>query len=400
MQKKLYTAGEIAELSGVTVRTIRFYDIKGLLKPTKYSEAGYRLYDEKSMERLQKIQMFKFLGFSLEKIQYILNNDLQESCIKENLKKQKQMLIKQKQHLEKVIAAVESAEEAREDNICKQLMEVTKIVSLKELSESQYATDENLKRRVNIHQFSTSKKPWMEWVYDKLLLREGSRVLEFGCGNGILWREMVEVLPENLEITLTDFSEGMLQAAQEGLKPYRTICENKNILFKYELIDADKINRECEIFQEKYDLILANHMLYHVYNRERFLRMIKEILTSDGSFCCTTVGAEHMKELEQLVKKFDKRIECLNPKSIGFNLENGEEQLKKVFSQVKKQEQENDLIVDDTEVLYQYVYSYPGNAPEILGERGEEFRKLLEKQIKKEGAMYIHKSQGLFICKK
>lgn len=400
MQKKLYTAGEIAELSGVTVRTIRFYDIKGLLKPTKYSEAGYRLYDEKSIERLQKIQMFKFLGFSLEKIQYILNNDLQESCIKENLKKQKQMLIKQKQHLEKVIAAVESAEEAREDNICKQLMEVTKIVSLKELSESQYATDENLKRRVNIHQFSTSKKPWMEWVYDKLSLREGSRVLEFGCGNGILWREMVEVLPENLEITLTDFSEGMLQAAQEGLKPYRTICENKNILFKYELIDADKINRECEIFQEKYDLILANHMLYHVYNRERFLRMIKEILASDGCFCCTTVGAEHMKELEQLVKKFDKRIECLNPKSIGFNLENGEEQLKKVFSQVKKQEQENDLIVDDTEVLYQYVYSYPGNAPEILGERGEEFRKLLEKQIKKEGAMYIHKSQGLFLCKK
>lgn len=77
-----------------------------------------------------------------------------------------------------------------------------------------------------------------------------------------------------------------------------------------------------------------------------------------------------------------------------------EEQLKKVFSQVKKQEQDNDLIVDDIEVLYQYVYSYPGNAAEILREKEEEFRKLLEKQIRKEGAMYIHKSQGLFICKR
>lgn len=69
--------------------------------------------------------------------------------------------------LEKIIAEVESAEEAEEDNIWKQLMEVTKIVSFRELLEPQYATDENLKRRVNIHQFSTSKKPWMEWVYDK-----------------------------------------------------------------------------------------------------------------------------------------------------------------------------------------------------------------------------------------
>lgn len=166
----------------------------------------------------------------------------------------------------------------------------------------------------------------------------------------------------------------MLQAAQEGLKPYEKICVNKNILFIFELIDADEIDRECEIFQEKYDLILANHMLYHVYKRERFLRTLKEILTSDGCFCCTTVGAGHMKELE--------------------------EQLKKVFSQVKKQEQENDLIVDDIDVLYQYVYSYPGNAAEILREKEEEFRNLLEKQIRKEGAMHIHKSQGLFICKK
>lgn len=49
MEQKLYTAGELAKLAGVSLRTIRFYDVKGLLKPVSYSEAGYRYYNQDSV---------------------------------------------------------------------------------------------------------------------------------------------------------------------------------------------------------------------------------------------------------------------------------------------------------------------------------------------------------------
>ena len=68
MEEKLYTAGQIADMAGVSLRTIRFYDTKGLLKPVSYSDAGYRLYNRSSILLLQKIVMLKYLGFSLQQI--------------------------------------------------------------------------------------------------------------------------------------------------------------------------------------------------------------------------------------------------------------------------------------------------------------------------------------------
>ena len=59
---------------------------------------------------------------------------------------------------------------------------------------------------------------------------------------------------------------------------------------------------------------------------------------------------------------------------------------------------ENDLIVDEENVIYDYVYSYPGNAPFILEQHGDEFRRIIRAKLEKEGAIYIHKSTGVFIC--
>ena len=72
---KQYTAGELAKQLGVSARTVRFYDEKNLLPPCGYTEAGYRLYDENSMERLQKIIMLKFLDFTLDQIWEMMKED-------------------------------------------------------------------------------------------------------------------------------------------------------------------------------------------------------------------------------------------------------------------------------------------------------------------------------------
>ena len=76
------TVKEVSRLSGVSVRTLHHYDAIGLLKPTRVTEAGYRLYDDTALARLQAILLFRELQFPLKEIKAILdspNFDQQEA---------------------------------------------------------------------------------------------------------------------------------------------------------------------------------------------------------------------------------------------------------------------------------------------------------------------------------
>lgn len=68
------TVKDVSEITGVSVRTLRYYDEIGLLKPTKLTDAGYRLYDNKALERLQEIMFYKELEIPLEDIKKIMDN--------------------------------------------------------------------------------------------------------------------------------------------------------------------------------------------------------------------------------------------------------------------------------------------------------------------------------------
>lgn len=68
----MYTISELATLSGVSTRTLRYYDDIGLLKPTTLTEAGYRLYDKKKVDRLQQILWYKEMDFSLARIKELI----------------------------------------------------------------------------------------------------------------------------------------------------------------------------------------------------------------------------------------------------------------------------------------------------------------------------------------
>ena len=66
------TVQEVSRLAGVSVRTLHYYDQIGLLRPTTVTEAGYRLYDDTALERLQQILLFRELEFPLKDIKTIL----------------------------------------------------------------------------------------------------------------------------------------------------------------------------------------------------------------------------------------------------------------------------------------------------------------------------------------
>ncbi len=95
------TVTQMAKLTGVSVRTLHHYDAIGLLRPTRVTEAGYRLYDETALERLYFILVFRELGFPLKEIQGIL--DAPDYDRNRVLEKQIELLEARKTHLQNLI---------------------------------------------------------------------------------------------------------------------------------------------------------------------------------------------------------------------------------------------------------------------------------------------------------
>lgn len=103
----MYTIGQFAKRTGVTVRTLRFYDEKNLLKPSHLSESGRRYYSDHDLVILQNILTFKFLGYSLEHIQQMMSS--QHGSLHQSLLRQKQEMLRKKEQLEKTIATLDHA---------------------------------------------------------------------------------------------------------------------------------------------------------------------------------------------------------------------------------------------------------------------------------------------------
>lgn len=95
------TVKEVSKLTGVSVRTLHYYDKIGLLHPTETTEAGYRLYDDTALERLQQILLFRELEFPLKEIKQIVESpDFDRSRA---LEQQIELLTLKKEHLENLI---------------------------------------------------------------------------------------------------------------------------------------------------------------------------------------------------------------------------------------------------------------------------------------------------------
>ena len=97
---------EVAKLTGITTRTLHYYDEIGLLKPSKITAAGYRLYDENNLSELQQILFFRELNFPLNEIKEIMTNSEYDKS--EALKKHKELLLKKRERIDKLITLVDN----------------------------------------------------------------------------------------------------------------------------------------------------------------------------------------------------------------------------------------------------------------------------------------------------
>jgi ubiquinone/menaquinone biosynthesis C-methylase UbiE len=251
----------------------------------------------------------------------------------------------------------------------------------------QYNNSRNLKARMEIHErFSTNKQDWQRWVFDHFNIPAAANVLELGCGPGELWDRNRDRIPEGWHITLSDFSPGMVQEAQQRLQA-------SGHHFDFMHIDAQVIPFE----ESHFDAVIANHMLYHVPDRAKALAEIRRVLKPGGRFYAATNGETHMAELKKLVGEFSladiARWESFTISS--FRKENGREELSKCFDAVKLHIYDNGLLITEAEPLVDYVLSTPVGMS-FDEEKIARFTAFVQQRIDEQGAIAVAKSTVLF----
>lgn len=254
------------------------------------------------------------------------------------------------------------------------------------LLKEQYRDSVNLDARAQLHaRFSTNRSGWFRWLFERLELSPSARVLELGCGPGWLWWENRDRIAPGWQVTLTDFSPGMLDEARKSLSrlehPPSFAC-----------VDAQAIpfpDASC-------DAVLANFMLYHVPDRDRALAEIARVLKPTGCLYAATNGVQNLLEIDELVVSVAPEIGRAGVfvHVHEFTLENGAQQLLPHFSDVCACWYDDALVVSEVEPLIAYVLSGP--AAHLRDEQLARLRQMVATKIAEQGALRIRKATGVF----
>lgn len=397
-KKNLYSSGQFAEKAGVSLRTIRYYDKKNILKPSYRTESGARYYSDQDFTRLQQILLWKYLGFSLDEIREMTLAANEKGALLGSLGIQKKLVEERIWEMEDVARSIDNLYRAIEGDRpveWDQMVELIHKTAMERSLTQQYKSAANISARIRLHHdFSRNKEGWFHWIFRQCGLSEGMKVLEVGCGNGALWFENAGSVPEKTELVLSDISGGMVHDAQRQIsKAFAPETSDSNISFR--VIDCQHIP-----FPENcFDMVIANHVFFYCNDVEQAVRECSRVLKPGGKLVCSTYGSRHMKEITDLVQDFDPEIVLAAEKlDAHFGKENGQALLRESFTGVQWIQYDDSIEIDQSEPLIAYILSCHGNQNRRLLDRFKEFRSYVDKQV--QGGFHITKDAGVFVCSK
>lgn len=387
-----YSSGEFARMAHVTLRTVRYYDKQDILKPSLVTESGARFYTDEDFARLQQILLLKYLGFSLDDIREMTIGDSDYHFMLNSLNIQLRLVrdrIEQMQLVEKAIQ--DTAQVIKEQHTIdwSQMLNLIHLTGMEKSLKNQYQNATNISSRINLHSlYSQNKQGWFPWIFQQCHIKPRLRILELGCGDGTLWTDNLALIPEDISITLSDISSGMLRDARRAIG-------SSDTRFTFRAFDCKKIPYKDESF----DLVIANHVLFYCDDIPAVLKEVCRVLSPGGHFLCSAYGKAHMQEVSQLVEDFDDRIVLSADKLYErFGRENGRKILEPFFPDAKWLSYEDFLLVQDAEPLISYVLSCHGNQNQYILDHYKEFRAFATKKTAK--GFRITKDAGVFLCEK
>jgi ubiquinone/menaquinone biosynthesis C-methylase UbiE len=262
-----------------------------------------------------------------------------------------------------------------------------KIIDQTYLLHDQYKDATNLDARVRLHLlFSTNKHGWQRWCFDHYALPVEAHVLEIGCGPAHLWTTNLEHVPPSWQITLSDFSSGMLEQARRNL-------ENHTASFLFEIADVQQLPFRTNTF----DAVIANHMLYHVPDRAQALAEMQRVLKPGGTVYLATNGLSHLRELYELKQRFDPTTDFRWSRTAheSFSLDKGGAEVGRFFQNVRVVRYADALNVTRAEPLVDYILSMM--TASVLSRRRSELQHFIENELAQRGVIHISKESGMFI---
>jgi len=254
------------------------------------------------------------------------------------------------------------------------------------LKDEQYRDSSKLAVRANLHSYG--RGDWFEWAALQVPWTAGAKALELGCGAGWFWAKGAKAIPQDLDLTLSDLSPGMVE---EAVGRVRDLGRRASGL----PADAAALPFDGASF----DIVLAMHMLYHLPEPARAVAEIARVLKPGGVAVVATNGRETLAELFALkaaVFGGAARDELID----GFHLENGRPMLEAAFPDVEFRPYEDALAITSSDDVHAYLTSSPpgdrASAAEDLA-----LRNAISTAFEAGGGMFrVSKSAGLFICRK
>ena len=153
----------------------------------------------------------------------------------------------------------------------------------------QYQDASNLNARIRLHrEFSTNPQSWQHWLFDRFAFTPGCRVLELGCGPGRCGSRTPAASHQTPHSSSPISPQGMVAQARSALE---SLLPN----FEFQAIDA----QEIPAGDDRFDIVIASHMLYHVPNLERALGEIRRVLKPGGRLYASTAGRNNLKEMQR-----------------------------------------------------------------------------------------------------
>lgn len=387
-----YSSGEFAKMAQVTLRTIRYYDTKNILKPSYINEYGARFYTDEDLAKLQQILLLKYLGFSLKEIRELTWNNFDRHFLLNSLDIQLKLVknrIEQMQLVEQAIRDTSHSLRTNGNVNWSQMRELIHLTGMEKSMKSQYENASNISARIQLHErFSSNPKSWFPWIYEQCPLREANDILEIGCGDGTLWVANESSLPSDVHITLTDISDGMLRDARRNIMSSAT-----SSLFSFSVADAHHL----PFNDNSFDVVIANHVLFYCEDLATVCQELRRVLRPGGRLIASTYGNQHMQEVNDLVTSYDSRIVLSSDKLYHrFGKENGTSLLTPYFDDVHWIAYEDSLTITEAGPLISYILSCHGNQNQYLSEHYADFRTFVEKRI--QNGFHITKDAGVFVA--
>ena len=213
---------------------------------------------------------------------------------------------------------------------------------------SQYRDSAKLAARARLHtRYGTGG--WFDWVADRLGVAAGARVLDIGCGVGWFWTQAATRLPDGLELTVADCSEGMVGEAARRT----TACG------RFAQVDGRVADAMALPFAEdSFDLVVAMHVLHHVPDPDRAIREMRRVLRPSGLAVVTTSGRDNLASLFRLGGEAFGGP-ALDPAAAVFGLEQASKALGACFERIDVARFEDVYAVSDPDDILAYLTSLP-----------------------------------------